>query len=73
MEDNWTPPDGDQEENIYIYYIARYVLRVVHRKGNDNIEVHSDMYRLRKSNVFASKERSSADALPLAVLSVWKM
>ena len=37
----------------------------MHRKGNDNREVHSDVYRLLESNASTSKERSSAAALPL--------
>ena len=35
LEDNWTPSKGDHGE--IIYYIAVYVLRVVHGKGNDNV------------------------------------
>ena len=41
------------------------MLRVMHRKGNDNRELHSNVYRLLESNASTSKERSSAAALPL--------
>ena len=66
LEDDWTPSEGGHEETIY--YIAGYVLRVVHRKDNDNREVYSNVYRLLESNTSTSKERSSMAALSLGCI-----
>ena len=55
----------EEDHGQVIYYIAWYMLRVVHRKDKNIREVHSDVYRLIESNASTSRERYSLAVLPL--------